>query len=210
MAAPTRGTQPASAAVMRMSRFMISIGLAGILAACTGVDYTDDSAQSQDALAASNGDSAKRSSADGDRRPSELPRFEKDPGATKPQCEVAEDCYGQGIITPQCVGAFKCEKNQCLWICGEPPITDEPVTCGSVVCDYGEVCCNSSCGVCTKPGDQCTQQVCEQPPITDEPVVTCGSVTCAAGEVCCNSSCGVCTKPGDQCTQQICDEPLPM
>ena len=32
--------------------------------------------------------------------------------------------------------------------------------CGSATCGAGTVCCNASCGVCTKPGFFCTQQAC--------------------------------------------------
>ncbi|KAJ0159221.1 hypothetical protein CTA2_10110, partial [Colletotrichum tanaceti] len=33
-------------------------------------------------------------------------------------------------------------------------------TCGSVICPTGTSCCNSTCGVCVKPGDMCVQWVC--------------------------------------------------
>ncbi|KAK1975042.1 hypothetical protein LZ30DRAFT_754370 [Colletotrichum cereale] len=36
----------------------------------------------------------------------------------------------------------------------------DAVTCGSVVCPTGTVCCNSTCGVCTKPEEPCLQWVC--------------------------------------------------
>lgn len=35
--------------------------------------------------------------------------------------------------------------------------------CGPATCRAGEVCCNESCGICTKPGGFCTQQVCGEP-----------------------------------------------
>lgn len=35
--------------------------------------------------------------------------------------------------------------------------------CGPNFCTGGTVCCNSSCGICTAPGDKCTQQFC--PPV---------------------------------------------
>ncbi len=34
------------------------------------------------------------------------------------------------------------------------------VPCGTAMCRHGEVCCNASCGICTRPGDVCTAQVC--------------------------------------------------
>ena len=35
------------------------------------------------------------------------------------------------------------------------------VTCGEVVCEADQVCCNASCGLCTAPGDSCIQTVCD-------------------------------------------------
>ncbi|TDZ22548.1 hypothetical protein Cob_v004709 [Colletotrichum orbiculare MAFF 240422] len=32
--------------------------------------------------------------------------------------------------------------------------------CGGVICPTGTFCCNSSCGVCAKPGDLCRQWFC--------------------------------------------------
>ncbi len=45
----------------------------------------------------------------------------------------------------------------CIGICigGTPP-----VTCGSVTCPSGQVCCNASCGICTPPGFGCIQIAC--------------------------------------------------
>ncbi|KAK4449780.1 hypothetical protein QBC34DRAFT_437849 [Podospora aff. communis PSN243] len=34
--------------------------------------------------------------------------------------------------------------------------------CGRNVCTNGQVCCNRSCGVCTKPGDKCLTVICPQ------------------------------------------------
>jgi len=64
------------------------------------------------------------------------------------------------------------------------------------------VCCNESCGVCTAPGDACTQEVCVDP---EPPPNACGDGLCPEGTVCCNESCGICTPPGGACTQQVCD-----
>ncbi|OHX00331.1 hypothetical protein CSPAE12_00942 [Colletotrichum incanum] len=36
----------------------------------------------------------------------------------------------------------------------------EVETCGDVICPIGTTCCNSPCGVCTKPGELCLQWVC--------------------------------------------------
>ncbi|MCC6648869.1 MAG: hypothetical protein IT374_25300 [Polyangiaceae bacterium] len=39
-------------------------------------------------------------------------------------------------------------------------VPNTPQPCGATQCAVGTVCCNSSCGICTAPGDVCTQQVC--------------------------------------------------
>jgi hypothetical protein len=80
----------------------------------------------------------------------------------------------------------------------DPTLTPRPlVKCGWNTCAVGDVCCNESCGICTKPGGFCTQQFCTP--------TKCGRTECAGGQVCCNASCGICTPPGGFCTQQICN-----
>ena len=37
---------------------------------------------------------------------------------------------------------------------------EKRAVCGTALCDEGEVCCNSSCGICTKPGGACIQLAC--------------------------------------------------
>ena len=92
----------------------------------------------------------------------------------------------------RCAGGYTCEvvggKAKCLK--GKP--------CGPTTCGSGTVCCNASCGICTKPGMACIQIACE--PAGKK----CGPNVCAAGEECCNESCGICTPPGGVCTQQFC------
>jgi len=39
-----------------------------------------------------------------------------------------------------------------------PP--DPRVTCGTALCDLGDVCCNESCGICTAPGGVCSALAC--------------------------------------------------
>jgi hypothetical protein len=34
------------------------------------------------------------------------------------------------------------------------------VKCGNNVCTGGDICCNASCGICTKPGMFCIQIAC--------------------------------------------------
>ncbi|KAL2266814.1 hypothetical protein VTJ83DRAFT_6166 [Remersonia thermophila] len=83
-----------------------------------------------------------------------------------------------------------------------PPLDPElPVgqRCGPSICQPGTECCNKSCGICVKPGQGCTKQLCH--PVKGE---VCGKTVCAAGLVCCNSSCGICAPPDGACTQQYC------
>ena len=40
------------------------------------------------------------------------------------------------------------------------PIGPVNQQCGPVVCTGKTHCCNASCGLCTPPGVECTQQVC--------------------------------------------------
>jgi hypothetical protein len=75
--------------------------------------------------------------------------------------------------------------------------------CGRTVCPVGQVCCNSSCGICTTPGGSCSQQMCgvETMPIS----APCGPNTCNVGQVCCNATCGICTPPGGTCDTRQCE-----
>ena len=34
-------------------------------------------------------------------------------------------------------------------------------TCGDVVCNVGQVCCNESCSICTAPNEDCAAIACE-------------------------------------------------
>ncbi len=79
---------------------------------------------------------------------------------------------GAGGATFQC-GAETCREGQqcCGAECGGgfcadgelpcPPVDCEPELCGQVYCDAGTLCCNSSCGTCTRPGEGCTDELCE-------------------------------------------------
>ncbi|EGS17143.1 uncharacterized protein CTHT_0074750 [Thermochaetoides thermophila DSM 1495] len=73
--------------------------------------------------------------------------------------------------------AVTCSTNTfCNVINGKPvclPISRQQ-KCGKAVCAPGHVCCNSSCGICTKPGGVCTQQICpdiELQPVEPAPTV---------------------------------------
>jgi hypothetical protein len=64
---------------------------------------------------------------------------------------------------------------------------DGPVSCGSVTCGEGQICCNPSCGICTAPDVMCVQQFCDEPtkgPDAAAAAVTCDSVRCAEGTHC--------------------------
>jgi hypothetical protein len=82
---------------------------------------------------------------------------------------------------------------------------ESSATCGNVTCPEGQVCCNPSCGICAKPGEQCTQFVCGMSQLAMS--VSCGPNTCNVGDVCCNASCGICTKPGAKCDTRQCSNP---
>ena len=59
--------------------------------------------------------------------------------ATLGYCDVADDCYGQPIITPACVGYFTCERNACAWHCGPLPTQGEDCR-ATDVCAEGLTC----------------------------------------------------------------------
>ncbi|HKQ69318.1 MAG TPA: hypothetical protein VJT73_08265 [Polyangiaceae bacterium] len=84
-----------------------------------------------------------------------------------------------------------------------PPEKPAPAQCGARTCPEGQVCCNSSCGLCTLPGGTCTQELCGVP---QSPLSwPCGPNTCNITEICCNASCGICTPPGGTCSHERCD-----
>ncbi len=76
------------------------------------------------------------------------------------------------------------------------------IPCGPATCSGGQVCCNESCGICARPGEQCSQQECgvHTLPIS----ALCGINTCNVGFVCCNPSCGTCVRPGASCDPEPC------
>ncbi|KAK5652141.1 hypothetical protein OQA88_10783 [Cercophora sp. LCS_1] len=95
-----------------------------------------------------------------------------------------------------CAVIFCPPDTTCQTIDGKSQCVPNSQVCGPVICEKGLQCCNASCGVCTKPGQGCTQQACGPP---------CGKAgLCAWGEVCCNESCGYCRKPGEGCTMEFC------
>jgi hypothetical protein len=79
--------------------------------------------------------------------------------------------------------------------------------CGFVTCAPGYGCCNASCGVCVRAGDNCDPTPCESRIQTPESDV-CGRSTCSKGQFCCNPSCGICVSPGESCDQAPCDNAI--
>jgi hypothetical protein len=91
-------------------------------------------------------------------------------------------------------------------MCGLPPLL-ESTSCGRNTCNFGDVCCNASCGTCVHPGQTCDEKRrCGSDIVYPESQVCGVKATCNVGEVCCNPSCGICAPPGEACSQRICDE----
>lgn len=78
--------------------------------------------------------------------------------------------------------------------------------CGRNVCGRGLVCCNRSCGTCTKPGDSCLDVMC--PSVEkrqDLPgTIQCGTRRCAPNQRCCDPVCGRCALPFEVCRPRLC------
>ena len=111
----------------------------------------------------------------------------------------------------QCVEIIcGCEGSDCDELFGtveqcEASCLGSGVSCGPKTCARGQVCCNESCGVCTKPGGACPAIGCEPEPDGGTGVELCGHVICAPGLECCNESCGTCIAPGGGCTDILCE-----
>jgi len=76
---------------------------------------------------------------------------------------------------------------------GATPSCETGEACGSLTCAPGQVCCNDSCGICTAPGDSCTQQLCDDgSQVGDDP---------CAGKAC-GDECSTC-EPGRPCTTEL-------
>ncbi len=91
-------------------------------------------------------------------------------------CDDVSDCSDQAFIHVMCVGTPTCNQNRCGFHCGvaidagpdasdagdasadaKPDAKDAGVRCGNVTCGAGLVCCNPLDGICTLPGEFCTQ-----------------------------------------------------
>lgn len=79
----------------------------------------------------------------------------------------------------------------------EPPALGE--ACGGVTCAADRVCCNASCGICTAPGEFCTQQACQ--PVAG----TCDEVECGPGEGCIETPRGPRCVVAGTCANVLCE-----
>jgi len=71
------------------------------------------------------------------------------------------------------------------WCAKPDPDCDAGTACGETTCYGDTVCCNESCGICTQPGDFCTQQLCDSDP--DPEPKNCGGLLglqCDEGDYC--------------------------
>jgi hypothetical protein len=85
------------------------------------------------------------------------------------------------------------------------PVVPGSVACGSSTCNVGELCCNPSCGTCTRPGQACDSSRRCGSEVQFPESQMCGMQTCNVGLVCCNPSCGICAPAGEPCSQETCD-----
>lgn len=90
--------------------------------------------------------------------------------------------------------------------------TSEPgEPCGPTTCAPDRVCCNASCGICTEPGQACTQQACEDtdagmpepPPEPSCPPVTC-ELYCEHGFETDDRGCPICECAPDDSMGEPC------
>ncbi|MSP61072.1 MAG: protease complex subunit PrcB family protein [Myxococcales bacterium] len=73
--------------------------------------------------------------------------------------ESLSSCAGPGVrcFADPCLGKRPvCQSGHCV----PAAAAAAPVKCGNATCTGGMVCCNASCGICTKPGDFCIQTAC--------------------------------------------------
>ncbi|TQN65196.1 hypothetical protein CSHISOI_10231 [Colletotrichum shisoi] len=92
--------------------------------------------------------------------PAPCPQDYGTPVQPAPEQPAPDQCAG--VVCPEnsfCkVFDFNLEKPVGCAANGTVPA--DAITCGGVICPTGTTCCNSPCGVCTKPGDLCLAWVC--------------------------------------------------
>lgn len=88
--------------------------------------------------------------------------------------------------------------------------------CGPSVCGAGLTCCNSSCGICTAPGEGCITLACEDAgggggsSGSGGSTFECGAQICKAGQQCCGAACGGLCADGElPCPDIDCPSPEP-
>jgi len=129
------------------------------------------------------------------------------PCASSAACRPTEFCTTE---TGDCNRPPGCRPgNICPAVCyGVCRPRREPVQCGAVTCGRGQVCCNESCGICTKPGGFCTEQFCD-PPVECKSDTDCRTFS----DYCTGCDCRalansepdpVCPGPGVQCFVDPC------
>lgn len=74
---------------------------------------------------------------------------------------------GCRVVCPRCRPNQPCPRIACYEECHG----QNREQCGDSLCPAGQVCCNSSCGICTEPGGACIQLYCAP----TEPVLGCTS-----------------------------------
>merc|ERR1712019_74861 len=87
------------------------------------------------------------------------------PVVCKDGCEYDNSCFAEAAGQTSCEEVVRAE-------------------CGPNTCEIGEVCCNESCGICTRPGGFCTKQFCGEEEEENDDGERCGSKTCGSDERC--------------------------
>jgi hypothetical protein len=115
-------------------------------------------------------------------------------GKVNSYCKAANDCDGQGIIHPMCVGYFSCgASNTCSYHCGMPEPVDTCAGKGQAAC-LADAACQPTWGPSHCNGNRCTRDIVFKGCKAAAP--TCmSSATCGAGEHCSTED-GVCNSSG--------------
>lgn len=102
-------------------------------------------------------DSARRTYVSHDPGECALIRFTCAVGQTAFSDECGCGCETACTQTALCIIGYHWDDTSCSCV---PDQGGGGPRCGDHHCGSGQVCCNSSCGICTPPGGFCTQQVC--------------------------------------------------